>query len=126
MKTAGSLIGCKNVLVVEDEPAVRQTIKDILEIQGYCVFTAADGKEGLDVLRAIAPEPCVILLDLMMPGMNGWQFLDTQRNDPALSMIPVVICSAYHESARAVKPSAIVAKPIQLDALLGAVQAFCA
>lgn len=116
---------CKNILVIEDDAAIRQTMKDILEIQGYHVFLAANGKEGTDQLRAIAPNPCAILLDLMMPEMNGWQFLDFQRNDPKLRGIPVIICSAYEESAKSVKPQAFVSKPVQLDQLLGAVKAFC-
>lgn len=117
---------CKNVLIIEDDPAVRQTMKDVLEIQGYDVFTAADGKTGLETLRKIAPVPCVILLDLMMPVMNGWGFLDNLRIDPVLRTIPVVICSAYEESAKAVSPAAFVPKPLQLDALVGAVKTFCA
>jgi CheY-like chemotaxis protein len=116
---------CKNVLLIEDDQAIRRTMKDVLEIQGFKVFLAADGKEGTEQLQAIAPEPCVILLDLMMPVMNGWQFLDFQRNDPKFRNIPVVICSAYAECAKAVNPSAFVPKPVQFNALLGAVKAFC-
>lgn len=114
------------ILIVEDEPAIRQMMSDILEIEGYDVFCACNGNEGIDQLRAIAPSPCVVLLDLMMPGTNGWRFLDIQRNDPALCQFPVVICSAYAESAKSVHPSGFVPKPIQLDNLLGAVRAFCA
>ena len=119
-------IECKNILIIEDDSAVRQTIREILEIHGYCVFEAADGREGMERLREIAPEPCLVLLDLMMPVMNGWEFLDSQRSDPKLKDIPVVICTAYHESAKAIHPSAVVPKPVQLDQLLGAVQKFCA
>jgi len=118
-------MSCKSVLVIEDDQAIRRTMKDVLEIQGFKVFLAADGKEGADQLASIAPEPCVILLDLMMPVMNGWQFLDFQRNNPKFKDIPVVICSAYAESAKAVNPSAFVPKPVQFSALLGAVKAFC-
>lgn len=117
---------CKNVLIIEDDAAIRQTVKDLLEIEGYRVFVAANGKEGADLLRKIAPIPCVILLDMMMPTMNGWQFLDIQRNDPKLKDIPVVICSAYEESAKSVKPHGFIPKPLQLDRLLNAVHAFCA
>ena len=116
----------RNILVIEDEPAIQQMIKDVLELQGYLVFTASDGREGIDKLRAIQPEPCVVLLDLMMPGTNGWQFLDMQRSDSKLANIPVVVCSAYEESAKSVSPSGYVPKPIQLPSLLGAVKAFCA
>ncbi len=117
---------CKNVLIIDDDEPVRLMMKDVLEIKGYCVFVASDGVEGINTLRKIAPEPCVILLDLMMPKSNGWQFLDMQRGDLALSGIPVVICSAYPESAKTLKPNAFDPKPIQFDALLGAVKAYCA
>jgi CheY-like chemotaxis protein len=117
---------CKSVLVIEDDLAIRRTMKDVLEIQGYHVHVASDGKEGTEKLKSLEPEPCVILLDLMMPVMNGWQFLDFQRNDPKYKDIPVVICSAYAESAKAVKPDAFVSKPVQLRDLLGAVKNFCA
>lgn len=117
---------CKNILIVEDEQAIRQIMRDILELEGYRVFEAVDGAEGIKRLREISPDPCVVLLDLMMPGTNGWQFLDVQRNDPTISQIPVVICSAYAESAKAVRPSGFVEKPVQLESLLTAVKTFCA
>jgi len=117
---------CKNILIIEDDAAIRQTMADILEIHGYQVFLASDGREGAEQLNTIAPGPCVILLDMMMPGTNGWQFLDVQRNDPKFQNIPVVICSAYEESAKSVKPNGFIPKPIQLDQLLGAVKDFCA
>jgi CheY-like chemotaxis protein len=123
---ARRLMDCKNILIIEDEPAIRQMMKDILRLEGYRVFEAGDGADGLRVLKQITPNPCVVLLDLMMPGTNGWQFLDSQRTDPELSHVPVIICSAYAESAKSVNPSGFVPKPVQLDALLGAVKAFCA
>lgn len=101
-------------------------MKDILELQGYKVFLAGDGAEGIKVLRELHPAPCIVLLDLMMPGTNGWQFLDVQRNDPALKHVPVLVCSAYAESAKAVKPHAYIPKPVQLENLIGTVKKFCA
>jgi CheY-like chemotaxis protein len=119
-------VSCKNVLIVDDDQAIRQIMQDVLEVQGYEISTAADGREGIARLRDLSPQPCVVLLDMMMPGMNGWQFLDYQRNDPLFSRIPVIICSAYREIAKSVKASAILEKPIQLNALLDTVKAFCA
>jgi CheY-like chemotaxis protein len=116
----------KNILVVEDEQPIRQMIQDVLELHGYNVFTAANGAEGLQRLSQIVPEPCLVLLDLMMPGTNGWQFLDVQRNDPKFADIPVVICSAYKESAKSIHPNGIIEKPIHLTELLGTVRKFCA
>ncbi len=120
------LMECKNILIVEDDLSIRNMMKDVLEIEGYSVYLAADGSEGIERLRTILPQPCVILLDLMMPGTNGWKFLDVQRADPTLSNIPIVVCSAYHESAKSVHPQAIINKPIKLDALIDAVNKFCA
>lgn len=119
-------MGAPKVLIVEDELPIRQMMKDILEIEGFNVLMAADGSEGIKQLRTICHDPCLVLLDLMMPGTNGWNFLDIQRNDPLLANIPVVICSAYAESARSVHPAGFVPKPIQLESLLEAVRAHCA
>lgn len=118
-------MNCKTILLIEDDAAIRKTMKEVLEIEGYIVITAIDGNDGAQQLKALQPAPCAILLDLMMPTMNGWQFLDIQRNDPNLKDIPVIICTAYEESAKAIRPAAFVPKPVQLEKLLGAVKAFC-
>jgi CheY-like chemotaxis protein len=119
-------MACKNVLIVDDDQAIRQMLQDVLEIQGYKTLTANNGKEGIEKLKPPAELPCVIVLDLMMPGMNGWEFLDHQRSNPNLARIPVIVCSAYRESAKSVHAHAVVEKPIKLDQLLGAVKALCA
>lgn len=116
----------KNILIVEDDQSIREMMKDVLEIEGYTIFTATNGKEGIETLQKIKPSPCVVLLDMMMPIMNGWQFLDFQRSSPEYATIPVIVCSAYNESAKSVRPAAILSKPLQLKSLLGAVQSFCA
>jgi CheY-like chemotaxis protein len=116
----------KQILVIEDESAVSKAIQDVLEIQGYEVCVAGNGAEALELLKKSGTLPCLILLDLMMPRMNGWEFLDIQKADPELSKIPVVICSAYKESATAIKPSAVIIKPVQRNTLLQTVQSFCA
>src|SRR4051812_48407004 len=120
------MTACKKLLIVEDDEAIRHMMQDVLEIEGYEIVTAADGQEGLELLRSSDETPCVIILDMMMPRMNGWQFLDEQRLDPRFSGIPVIVCSAYTESAKAVRPSAFVAKPVQLPSLTNAVRSFCA
>lgn len=117
---------CKNVLVIDDDPAICQTMKDVLEIQGYEVVTASDGVEGIKALKSMSGLPCMILLDLMMPGMNGWGFLDFQKANPTYSKVPVIICSAYEASAKSIGTSPVLIKPVQLNSLMGAVKAFCA
>lgn len=116
---------CKNILVIDDDPAIRQSIKDVLEINGYTVHTAKDGLDGIKSLSEMVSAPCLILLDLMMPGMNGWGFLDFQRGSPQFASVPVVICSAYENSAKSVSSGPVLIKPVQLKTLLGAVKAFC-
>jgi CheY-like chemotaxis protein len=106
------------ILVVEDDLDARESLRDILHDEGYAVHTAADGQEALGVLARI-PLPCVILLDLMMPGMNGWDFLDALGD--ALGEIPVVIVSAYQAPAG----FPVLPKPVDLDELLRVVEKYC-
>ena len=115
---------CKRVLIIDDDPSIRQSMKDTLEIQGYEVTTAKDGMEGIKTLVSTPKLPCLILLDLMMPGMNGWGFLDFQRNNPKFAGVPVIVCSAYEGSARSIGNPVLI-KPVQLNSLMGAVKAFC-
>jgi CheY-like chemotaxis protein len=112
--------------VIDDDPAIRQSMKDVLEIHGYQVHTAKDGDDGIRSLSAMATLPCLILLDLMMPGMNGWGFLDYQRSNPQYASVPVVICSAYEHSAKSVSKGPVLIKPVQLKTLIEAVKVFCA
>jgi two-component system response regulator MprA len=82
----------RSVLVVEDEGDIRGMIRLALELEGYVVFEATDGRRALEQLRA-GLRPSLILLDLMMPGMNGWEFRAEQGRDPELAAIPVVLIS---------------------------------
>ena len=117
---------CKKVLIIDDDEAVRQSMLDVLEIQGYRPVCAADGTEAIERLNTADSAPCVILLDMMMPGMNGWQFLDYQRSSEKFAHIPVIVCTALSATAKSIKPSAIVSKPVDRDTLLRAVRTFCA
>jgi CheY-like chemotaxis protein len=87
----------RTVLMVEDDPDVRETIAEILADEGYRVVTAEDGREALEQLRA-GLRPSVILLDLMMRGMDGFEFRAEQRADPALASIPVVVLTAGRQT----------------------------
>jgi CheY-like chemotaxis protein len=109
-----------SVLVVEDDFDVRDALVPILEYEGHRVTSAANGREALERLHAMDP-PSVILLDLMMPVMDGEGFRKEQLRDPSLASIPVVVVSAHpraEEKAAQMGAVACLAKPIDIDALL--------
>jgi CheY-like chemotaxis protein len=81
------------LLLVEDDDAIRSAMSELLRDEEFDVLTAADGLEALDLLHLV-PRPAAILLDLMMPVMDGWDFRDAQLRDPALREIPVVVVTA--------------------------------
>ncbi len=83
----------KRILVIDDDPALREALAELLEDAGYDVVQARNGLEGLD--EASAHRPDLILLDLMMPAMNGWQFRAAQKQDAALADVPVFVLSAF-------------------------------
>lgn len=116
--------GSKSVLVVEDEESIRETVRELLEFEGYNVRTASNGKEALQVLGHMEA-PCVIFLDLMMPVMDGWQFLDARRKDAKLSQLPVIVLSAAADRLKAPGASEVVCKPPDLDALLAMLDRHC-
>ena len=107
------------VLVVEDEPDIRETVVEVLSEEGYDVVGASDGNEALEKLHAY--HPAVVLLDLMMPGMDGWQFRAAQRGDPEVSRIPVIVVSALGRVAD-LDAAEFIQKPFELDELLKAVR----
>jgi CheY-like chemotaxis protein len=90
-----------SILVVDDEAEIRQLISAVLTEEGYTVAQATNGREALAYLRAAPTLPCVILLDLMMPIMNGWEFLRARQNYPLLATIPTVAISAVRTFATA-------------------------
>jgi CheY-like chemotaxis protein len=114
------------ILVVEDDDDVRESLVQILTSAGFEVVPAASGEEALRQLGA-GLRPCVILLDLMMPGMNGWQFIEEQRLRPGPSGTPVVVVSAYGsaDGVRSVGAADYLRKPIDVDALLAVVGRYC-
>lgn len=109
------------ILVVEDEQDIREVLKEILEFEDHRVFTSSNGKEALETLKKI-PKPDIILLDLMMPIMNGWEFLEVKHQTAALSKIPVIVLSAATGKAAPPHISAYMKKPIQLDSLLSLIK----
>ncbi|MGH7606153.1 MAG: response regulator, partial [Gemmatimonadales bacterium] len=103
----------KAVLLVDDDEEFRMSLGEFLKAQGFPVVTAADGQDALALLGTIEP-PGMILLDFMMPVMNGAQFLAAQRSDARLREIPVVLLSAGARDWRgeAVGVDAVLAKPV--------------
>jgi CheY-like chemotaxis protein len=115
---------CKTVLIVEDDEAIRETMQLALEMRGYAVVTAGNGKEGIAALRD-GTKPCLILLDLMMPVMDGWGFVGAIEHDPKLGRIPVVVVSAFTNQAGTIRARATIAKPIPLEVLYETVRTYC-
>jgi CheY-like chemotaxis protein len=111
----------KSILLIEDDKPIRDMLRNILELEGHSVACASNGQEGIEQLNGPKP-PDVILLDMMMPVMSGWDFLDFMRANASTSRIPVIVVSAYDEIAKSVHPDAFVPKPVQLKALLQAIE----
>jgi CheY-like chemotaxis protein len=113
------------VLVVDDDQDIRDAVADLLRDEGFTVSTAGNGKEALELLRN-EKRPCCIVLDLMMPVMDGWAFREAQTHDPQLAVIPVCVISAAPNMTRAPVPAPLfVPKPIDIDQLLAIVERSC-
>jgi CheY-like chemotaxis protein len=111
-------------MVVEDDYAIRETLRELLEEEGYRVVQASNGAEALSRLRS-ARTPKLILLDLMMPVMDGWEFRRALAEDAELSRIPVVVISADHALDRKVSTLRVngwLPKPFHLDQLLQTIE----
>jgi CheY-like chemotaxis protein len=117
----------KLILVVEDDPDLAQLVAEVLESAGYRTAIAGNGVEALNQLR-MSTHPDLILLDMMMPVMDGWKFREEQCKEPALASIPVVTVTADGDArgkAAAIQAAGYVTKPITIDSLLDAVERVC-
>lgn len=116
------MAGRRNILVIEDDPGIRDSIAECLVTEGYAVTAVSNGVEGLEWLRR-DNHPDLIVLDLVMPLMNGAQFLAAVRDDPAFREVPVVLMTAAMPTRDMQLPAAngYLEKPFQLDDLLAAV-----
>lgn len=115
------------ILLIEDDAALRKSLGAILEERGFRVQTAATGEAALKGLKR-GERPCLILLDLMMPTMTGWDFLQRTRSDPRLGAIPVVVLSGHllgPSRDSALPATGFVKKPIEPRELLAEVERFC-
>jgi CheY-like chemotaxis protein len=114
------------VLVIEDDADVREVLADVLRAHGYTVVTAGDGEDGLRAARG-AP-PGLILLDLMMPRMSGYEFLEVRATDRELRAIPVIVLTADRSANDRLSDGGaalVLSKPPALDQLLDSVTALC-
>src|SRR5262252_8539464 len=106
------------VLIVEDDEDLREMMAQLLTLEGFQTATVANGREALDYLHHTS-KPDVILLDLMMPVMDGWEFRRQQQADPALAGVPVIVLSALDPKRTAdVSAAAFLKKPLDFDRLL--------
>ena len=116
----------RSVMIVDDDTDICTTMQIALEAYGYRVTTASDGAEALHKLET-DEAPCLIILDLMMPGMNGQQFREAQLRNPALAKIPVVVLSGDYQVVERAAEMGVegLGKPIELPQLLAKVAQFC-
>lgn len=117
----------KHVLIVEDDRDIREALAEFLADEGFPSVQVPDGGAALERLRRGGPRPGVILLDLMMPGMDGFQFRAEQLRDPELASIPVLILSAgarARQAAADLGAAGFVAKPVDLSALLAQLEKY--
>jgi CheY-like chemotaxis protein len=115
------------VMIVEDDREIRESLVDVLEDHGYRAISAIHGRDALDKLAAEDDPPCVIVLDLMMPVMDGATFREEQLRDPLLKEVPIVIISAYQDEhqTRMLHPAAHLRKPLRVKDLLQVVRDAC-
>jgi CheY-like chemotaxis protein len=113
------------VLIVEDDADLREMMAQLLTLEGYETATVANGREALEYLHsAIAPD--VILLDLMMPIMDGWEFHRRLEADPEIPPVPVIVLSALDQArAKNIHAAAFLKKPLDFDRLLDLVRTYC-
>jgi CheY-like chemotaxis protein len=117
----------RTVLVVDDDPYVRSILTLLLSGEGFAVAAAADGREGLAHLRQAGPRPRLVVLDLSMPRMDGWQFLRERALDAGLAAVPVLVLSSEPNAQEtlALGAAEVLAKPFGLQALADVVRKHC-
>lgn len=116
----------KLILVVEDDPDIRELLKVALEMEGHSVETAQNGQEAWDFLNGANPKPALMIIDLMMPVMDGWKLLELKAHSPDFKDIPAMIVSATSDKKFPVpeKNQVLLKKPIDLNMFLGQVARF--
>src|SRR5262245_50715617 len=116
-------MGLPLVLIVDDDDGIRQFVKEILEEEGYAVATACNGLEAIEFLGAGPARPVVVLLDLMMPVLTGWDVMSIWREQGRLPTLPVVVFTAATQHAPPEGAVSYLSKPSSLAPLLDAISA---
>lgn len=117
-----------NILLIEDNSDMRESVAMLLTLQGYDVITANNGREGIERLSGMQQPPCLILLDLMMPVMDGWAMRAELLREPDWAEIPVIILSGADDAEEAterLRCVALLCKPFPADRLYRTVRTFC-
>ena len=115
---------CPGILVVDDDPDIRESLREVLQDEGYEVNCVSNGREALDYLQT-GPRPCVILLDLMMPVMDGWQFRVEQKKVAGIADIPLIVITATGKRPVLIDADELVMKPLDLNRLFAAIDRYC-
>ena len=115
---------CHKILVIEDEDDIREAVVNLLALEGYEAVPAHHGKEALELLKDRLEDPCLILTDLMMPEMDGWELIKILREQDILITIPVVVMTAS-ETKNVSSAKKVIKKPFDLPALISLVKEHC-
>ena len=111
----------QTILLIDDDPSIREVMSLALETRGIEVLTAVNGKEGLDVLE-LHPETSLILLDLLMPVMDGWDFIKSVGENQNLNQIPIIVTTASSVAPKSIGKTVILHKPLDLTILYNEVE----
>lgn len=113
-------------MIVEDDEAIRESLRTALELEGYETVTASNGLEAIQWLRLHSDKPDLILLDLMMPIMDGWDFDKAMSEAPDTDQIPVIVVTAFSGELLSIKHAKkVIRKPVNLELLIEAVAEHC-
>ena len=118
----------KLILIVDDDQGIRDALSELFEMEGYGVKVASNGEEGLAVLRAMDPEPDLVLLDLMMPSVDGLEFRQRQMNENLRTHVPVVLMSADGQIEKKRLRSGVtdhLRKPMDISQVMDVVRRNC-
>jgi CheY-like chemotaxis protein len=110
------------VLIVEDDPVICEQLAELMRDEGMVVATAGDGREALQRLADVKAR--VVVTDLVMPVMNGWELAEALREDPSLAALPILFLTAVGNGRGTRPPGPLFLKPIDVDSLLRAVKAY--